>query len=141
MTSNLGERWVICLAIIVIAISVSALAVPHKAAAADHSAVQVPSSNPLSGDAQAIREGGRLYYKWCVQCHGKRADGRSERFGQYAKDLRKYRQGYARFVVTVLNGRLKKRMPRWGGVLDEDEIAQIGAFIETLAIEGARWKK
>jgi hypothetical protein len=32
-------------------------------------------------------------------------------------------------------------MPAWGAVLDEKTIFQIGAFVETLAIEGANWKE
>lgn len=100
-----------------------------------------PDVNPLSGDTDAIHEGGKLYSKWCRQCHGRKADGVSQRFGKYSGDLRKFWRGYPEFVVIVLNGRPKKKMPPWGGVLDEDEIAQIAAYLETLAIEGANWKR
>ncbi len=141
MPTDLTMRWVIIFAIFVIGIFASGLTASRWAMAASDDASGYPAANPLAGDPDAIKLGGRLYFKWCAQCHGKNADGVSERFGKYAKDLRKFRLGYAQFVVVVLNGRLKKRMPRWGGVLDEDEIAQIGAFLETLAIEGARWKK
>jgi mono/diheme cytochrome c family protein len=99
-----------------------------------------PKVNPLAGDTTAVDEGRKLYWKWCVQCHGSKADGVSPRFGDYAKDLRRWWGGYPKFVVTVLNGRPQQRMPPWGGVLDEDQIAQIGAYLETLAIDGARWR-
>lgn len=98
-----------------------------------------PPKNPLAGDEQAIEKGARLYFKWCVACHGKHADGVS-RFGNYAADLRKFWRGYCDFVVIVLNGRPKKQMPPWGGVLDEDQISEIGAYLETLALEGAVWE-
>jgi mono/diheme cytochrome c family protein len=61
------------------------------------------------------------------------------RFAPYAADLRKFWRGYPEFVRITLNGRTKKRMPPWGGLLDEDEISQIGAYLETLAVEGANW--
>ena len=99
-----------------------------------------PKVNPLSGDKESIVAGRDLYWKFCVQCHGSKADGVSTRWGGYAKDLRKWRYGYPMFVVTTLNGRPQKRMPPWGGYLDEDQISQIAAFLETLALEEARWK-
>ena len=98
-----------------------------------------PNKNPLAGNEEAIQSGAKLYFKWCVACHGKHADGVS-RFGDYAADLRKFWRGYPEYVRIVLNGRTDKQMPPWGGVLDEDEIAQIGAFLETLQLEGARWE-
>lgn len=97
-----------------------------------------PKANPLAGDEEAIEEGARLYFKWCVACHGKHADGVS-RFGDYAADLRRFWRGYPEYVRIVLNGVVEKQMPPWGGVLDEDQIAQIGAYLETLQVEGAVW--
>lgn len=115
-----------------------------KLAAADTSgappaAQKVPSSNPLSGDAEAIDLGKRLYFTWCVQCHGHKANGES-RFGKYAGDLTHFWRGYKEFVVIVKNGRPEKMMPPWRDVLDDDNIAKVGAFLETLAQEGANWK-
>ena len=100
----------------------------------------LPRVNPFSGQQEAIDAGRKLYWKFCVQCHGKKADGTSTRWGGYAKDLRKWSHGYPEFIMTVLDGRPQKRMPPWGGYLDEEEIGAIAAFLETLAIEGARWK-
>ena len=31
-------------------------------------------------------------------------------------------------------------MPPWDGVLDGEQVSQVGAYLETLAIEGANWK-
>ena len=98
-----------------------------------------PRSNPLSGDEVAIHEGARLYFKWCVQCHGGKADGKGVRFIVGA-DLTKFWRGYCDYVVIVLNGRTDKQMPPWGGILDEEEISSIGAYLETLAKENALWK-
>jgi mono/diheme cytochrome c family protein len=100
---------------------------------------KVPSSNPLSGDAEAIDLGKRLYFTWCVQCHGPKANGES-RFGKYAGNLTTFWRGYKEFVVIVKNGRVQMQMPPWKDVLDEDNINKIGAYLETLALEGANWQ-
>ena len=99
----------------------------------------VPSSNPLSGDPEAIEKGRRLFNTWCTQCHGGKADGVS-RFGKYAADLRKFSKGFSEFAGIVVEGRADRMMPPWGDVLDGEQIMQIGAYLETLAIEGANWK-
>jgi mono/diheme cytochrome c family protein len=99
----------------------------------------VPSSNPLSGNPEAIEQGRKLFFTFCVQCHGPNADGRS-RFGEYAKDLRKFSLGYSAFFATVVAGRPQKKMPPWGGIIPPEDIQRIGAYLETLAIEGANWK-
>jgi mono/diheme cytochrome c family protein len=100
---------------------------------------KVASSNPLSGDTEAIAVGTKLYFTWCVQCHGQKANGES-RFGKYAGDLTKFWRGYKEFVLTVKNGRPGKQMPPWKELLDDENIAKIGAFLETRAEEGANWK-
>jgi mono/diheme cytochrome c family protein len=97
-------------------------------------------ANPVSGDAEAIADGHQLYVKWCQQCHGVQADGVSERWGKYAADLRVFWRGYYEFVRIVVEGRPDKQMPPWGAVLDGNDIAEIGAFLETKAIDGANWK-
>ena len=111
----------------------------QEAKPAPASAVKVPSSNPLSGDPEAIDLGKRLYFTWCVQCHGPKANGES-RFGKYAGNLTVFWRGYKEFVVIVKNGRPSKQMPPWKEVLDDDNIAKIGAYLETRAEEGANWK-
>lgn len=110
-----------------------------SSARADDTVASVPSSNPLSGDAEAIEAGRKLFGTWCSQCHGGKADGVS-RFGKYASDLRKFKLGYTEFAVVVVEGRAKKQMPPWDGVLDGEQVSQIGAYLETLAIEGANWE-
>jgi quinohemoprotein ethanol dehydrogenase len=106
---------------------------------AQETAGPVPSSNPLSGDSGAIEAGRKLYGTWCSQCHGGKADGVS-RFGKYAADLRKFNQGFTEFARVVVEGRTERRMPPWDGVLDGEQVSQVGAYLETLAIEGANWK-
>ncbi len=102
--------------------------------------VKVESSNPFSGDPKAIALGQELYFTWCVQCHGKKADGVSPRWGRYGKDLRKFWKGYSQFVLITIQGVKGKQMPPWGAHLSGNQISHIGAYLETLAMEGANWK-
>lgn len=102
--------------------------------------IEVESGNPKSGDAAAIENGEKLYVRWCQQCHGAKLDGYSPRWGKHGADLRKFWQGYEKFVTIVQDGIPEKMMPPHSEYISEDEILQIGSFIETKAIEGAIWK-
>lgn len=101
----------------------------------------VPVTNPFSGDKRAIREGRSSYRNFCSNCHGGKADGRGER-GQGA-NLRKFKRGFQKYVEIVKQGKevqgRTQNMSAWGKVLPEDEIYKIGAYLETLAKEGANW--
>ena len=101
-------------------------------------AANVASSNPLSGDAHAVQEGKMLYRAVCVVCHGLRANGRGRGIAG-ASNLQKFKRGYSLYVEIVKKGR--KKMPPYGGgrVLSDEEIDQIGAYLETLAVRGAVW--
>jgi len=115
------------------------LGVLHASPGAAQTAAKIASSNPLSGVPEAIAAGERLYAKFCPQCHGAKGDGVSPRWGRMGADLRKYWRGYTEFVNVVAAGRPEKRMPPWGSVLTADQINQIGAYLETLALPGAKW--
>lgn len=103
---------------------------------------EIPESNPFSGDPKAIREGKSWYRNTCSPCHGGRADGAGER-GNGA-DLRKLQLGFRGYVQVVLDGRQvqgrTQGMPPWRGALKNDDVFKIGAYLETLAIDGANWK-
>lgn len=101
--------------------------------------VTIPSSNPFSNNKEAIKEGAKTYFKFCVACHGYNADGES-RFGKLGYDLRKFWRGYAQFIAIATTGRPEKGMPPWGKYLDGVQLAKVGAYLETLAIKGANWK-
>lgn len=137
--SSQDKRWGLVFAISLLLFSGLALKEPFPLFAADQPSTPFPSSNPLSGDQDAIQQGRKLYFTWCVQCHGPKADGVS-RFGHYAADLRQFWRGYREFVTIVKNGRVERQMPPWKEILSDKDIAQIGAYLETLAIEGANWK-
>lgn len=104
---------------------------------------QLSSSNPLSGDAQAIAEGKQLFSEHCTLCHGRKADGRTGRWA--SKDLRVFNKGYSRFMQIVKKGVKKRRrtnnaMQAWEKFLSDEQITQIGAYLETLSIQGAKWQ-
>ena len=111
-------------------------------------AEEVPDVNPLSGDAAAIRSGKSDYRAICSVCHGGKADGAGERASsaKTPADLRKFNKGFKKYIEITKNGvqtpgREIKDMPAWGGVLDDPTILKIGAYLETLAMEGANWKE
>lgn len=98
--------------------------------------------NPLSGDEKAIKSGKSWFRNTCTPCHGGRADGMGD-MGTGA-DLRKLKIGFRGFYATVKNGRQvpgrAQFMPSFS-FLDDKTIFEIGAYLETLAIEGANWKE
>ena len=150
MITNWGVTRVGYLAIVAGVICMLAMLVPSQALAAEecHDGTNsltlpenpVPSSNPYTNQCEAVMQGGKLYFTWCVQCHGVEADGRSPRWGGYAKDLRRFWAGYSQFIAITIAGRPKLKMPPWAGVLNPEQISYIGAYLETLALDGANWK-
>ena len=122
---------------------VAALGISNAAFAED-----IPDANPFSGDAAAIRSGKSDYRAICSVCHGGKADGAGERASsaKTPADLRKFNKGFKKYVEISKNGvqtagREIKDMPAWGGVLDDNTLYKIGAYLETLAMEGANWKE
>ena len=100
------------------------------------------AENPLSGDEKAIKSGKGWFRNTCTPCHGGRADGMGD-MGT-AADLRKLKIGFRGFYQTVKNGRTipgrVQFMPSFS-FLDDKTIFQIGAYLETLALEEANWKE
>jgi len=139
VTTSLARRFAIFVVVAVAALWAAETGGPSAVHAGDVPFDAYPAKNPLSGDQDSIDKGAFLFGKWCTQCHGMKADGES-RFGKYAYDLRKFWRGYCNFVVLVMNGRPKKQMPAWGGILTEEEVAKIGAFLETIRNEKANWE-
>ena len=101
-------------------------------------AANVESSNPLSGDPDAISAGKTAYNANCALSHGMRANGRGHGPGN-TSDLTKYKKGYSWYMKRVNDGSVDKGMPGWGGILKEEEITWIGAYLETLATKRAKW--
>lgn len=134
---GLVTRVALIVAVVVGCLAFEAGLVAQRSA---HAESEVPATNPYSGDEKAIKEGRSWFLAVCAPCHGPRANGAAER-GPSGADLRTFKRGFEQYVHIVKNGRETGRigkMPRWG-FLGEETIFQIGAFLETLAIEGAYW--
>lgn len=99
---------------------------------------KVKSSNPISGDKDAIAAGQTTFRARCSPCHGMRANGRGRGLPNSA-DLTKFKRGYTKYVYIVKNG--GKTMPPYGGLgkITDDQIDQVGAYLETLASRRAKW--
>ncbi|MGI9494121.1 MAG: c-type cytochrome [Geminicoccaceae bacterium] len=136
MRFSVKFTWLAAALCLLLAITLMATFDP-KTGLADENAVD--SDNPLSGDEEAIAAGRKTYNTFCAQCHGVEANGHAPRFGKYSADLRKFNKGFYEFAGIVVAGVPDKQMPPWGDYLDGDQISEIGAYLETLAIDGAKW--
>jgi polar amino acid transport system substrate-binding protein len=86
---------------------------------------------PAEAAGQDLRQGESLYTTQCSQCHGK--DGRGT---PVVADLLAFRGTETDFVRVVLNGRMGTAMTPWRGLLSEDEIRAIRAYLQRLAGAG-----
>jgi len=84
------------------------------------------ASLAAAGDASeaVISRGETVYENYCENCHGPQLENNSG----VAFDLRRLKADeHARFVSSVRNG--KKGMPAWRGVLDDEKIEALWAYI------------
>ncbi len=85
----------------------------------------IPAPPPLVASEQVIQGGRMLYTAYCSTCHGGAAVG-----GGVIADLRRLNQNqHEAFVSIVQNGIASKGMPSYAGVLKEDEIRAIQAYV------------
>ena len=80
-------------------------------------------------DKAKIEAGENVYNTNCAICHGDQLKSS----GQFPNLRRLTANDRERFDTTVRNGR--NQMPPWKGVLSDDEIDQIWAYIRANAIE------
>ena len=81
----------------------------------------------LAQDQAQSAAGAEVYQTNCAVCHGERLVSPGG-----IPDLRKLRaEDRARFETTVADG--KGQMPAWKGVLSDEEIGQIWAYIRSRA--------
>jgi len=78
------------------------------------------------GDAAQIDLGKRTYAQKCSHCHGPNMVNA----GTVTPDLRAFPDDRTRFVTTVTQGK-NGRMPPWGDLLTEGQIAELWAYVST----------
>jgi polar amino acid transport system substrate-binding protein len=92
----------------------------------------VPAENTPSVDTAAAARGRALFNSNCSHCHGANAASPETR-----TDLRRLRRRYGTqtdevFSTTVRDGRPEKGMPLWKGVLSDDDLAAVKAFVDSV---------
>ncbi len=83
------------------------------------------NGRPAEFTPERIEKGRVMYKQLCLRCHGPEMVG-----GNNAFDLRTFPlDDRARFFNSVTNG--KRAMPPWKGILSEDEIGILWAYVGT----------
>jgi polar amino acid transport system substrate-binding protein len=77
-------------------------------------------------------KGHSMFNNYCSHCHGPDAVT-----GEKRQNLRNLAKKYGErmdeiFATTLANGRLSKGMPKWVGVISDDEIATIKSYLDTV---------
>jgi mono/diheme cytochrome c family protein len=98
-----------------LAISMMVIATAQRAQAA-----------PAASEDARVDQGKAIYAAKCSHCHG---PGMLNP-GTVTPDLRKFPDDHDRFVATVKQGK-NNRMPPWGDVLSDDDIAELWAYISS----------
>lgn len=86
-------------------------------------AAQQPEND---GDQAQVDLGKRTYAQNCSHCHGPNMVNA----GTITPDLRRFPEDRDRFFTTVKSGK-NGRMPPWGDVLSEEQIADIWAYLSS----------
>jgi cytochrome c55X len=108
-----------------LAIAVMATA-PAPRAAAQQPASGQASASPASADPAMVDKGKAIFAEHCSHCHG----FNMVNAGTITPDLRKFPDDRPRFVTTVKNGK-NNRMPPWGDLLSDDDIANLWAYVSS----------
>jgi mono/diheme cytochrome c family protein len=96
-------------------------------AAAQNAAMPAAAQQAAAdGDQTTIDRGKVTYAQKCSHCHGPNMVNA----GTVTPDLRSFPDDRTRFVTTVKQGK-NNRMPPWGDILNEEQIADIWAFVSS----------
>jgi polar amino acid transport system substrate-binding protein len=96
------------------------------------SSAPTAQTTAAAGDAEAIAAGHKLFNSNCAHCHGPDAIQ-----GERRINLRLLHHRYGDrmdevFQTTVHQGRVTKGMPKWGGILSDDQFNKILAYLHSL---------
>lgn len=87
---------------------------------------QRATAQNAGADPAGIDQGKQTYAEHCSHCHGFNMVNP----GTVVPDLRRFSGDKALFITTVKNGR-NNRMPPWGDLLSDDQIAGLWAYISS----------
>jgi mono/diheme cytochrome c family protein len=123
---RLSEGQAIIVAISVASISLLvtfglALTLSRPVSASTREKIQ---SRPPSKDAAV--EGGRLFLRYCAECHGLAGQG-----GDEGPDLYDLREGDI-LIRQIIAGGVKKEMPPFGKLLSDSDVKALTAYLRTL---------
>lgn len=110
----------------------AALAIPAMAfSTAPRAAAQQPASGqtktgPANADQAKVDLGKAIFAENCSHCHGPNMVNS----GTITPDLRQFPDDYPRFVTTVKQGK-NNRMPPWGDILNDADIANLWAYVSS----------
>ncbi len=108
-----------------LAIAATAISVARPAAAQQAAAEQANADTAYL-DQTRIDLGKAIYAEKCSHCHG---PGMLNA-GTITPDLRRFPDDRQRFATTVKQGR-NNRMPPWGDILNDDDIAELWAYVSS----------
>ncbi len=92
---------------------------------ANDAAAAAAGERPAEFTPERIEKGKQMYKQLCLRCHGPEMVA-----GNNAFDLRTFPlNDRARFFNSVTNG--KRAMPPWKGILTEEEIGIVWAYVGT----------
>lgn len=89
-------------------------------------AAQHATAEPAASEQTKVDQGKAIYAERCSHCHG---PGMLNP-GTITPDLRRFPDDRPRFVNTVKTGK-NNRMPPWGDILSDDDIADLWAYISS----------
>ena len=111
-------RAAACAALVILS---TALAMSQRATAQQQNAQQTAAADPAKIDL-----GKAIFAEKCSHCHGPNMVNS----GTITPDLRRFPDDQPRFIDTVKHGK-NNRMPPWGDVLSNEDIADLWAYISS----------
>jgi mono/diheme cytochrome c family protein len=108
-----------------LAIAVTAIAAVRPAAAQQATSEQA-NADAAYLDQTRIDLGKAIYAEKCSHCHG---PGMLNA-GTITPDLRRFPDDRQRFATTIKQGK-NNRMPPWGDILNDDDIAELWAYVSS----------
>ena len=108
-----------------LAITAMALSTAQRATA-QQAAFEPAKTEPANADQAKVDLGKAIFAERCSHCHGPNMVNS----GTITPDLRRFPDDNSRFVTTVKQGK-NNRMPPWGDVLSDDDIADLWAYVSS----------